>query len=99
MLQTPLGAISPNSASWPRKELIRAVRCRTSSSRVRCSIKPDCCSALLISTNLIVGRGDCLTDRFRVDRVVLSAFHIRFDVARPASAGRRGPSAVNSRPQ
>jgi len=46
--QTKLGKL-------PRDELTSMVRWRTNRSRVRCSIRIDCCSALLTGTNRIVG--------------------------------------------
>ena len=46
----------PNSAQWPLSALITIVRCRTSNSRARCSIRTDCCSALFTAAYPIVGR-------------------------------------------
>ena len=50
------GAMTPSSAMCPRKAFTSMVRCRTSRSRVRCSISIACCSAVLIGTKRMLGR-------------------------------------------
>jgi hypothetical protein len=55
-LAMPCAATMPNSARWPRKAFTSIVRCRTRRSRVRCTIRTDCASALLTGTKRMVGR-------------------------------------------
>jgi len=52
----PTGATMPNSARCARIALTSMVRCRTMSSRVRCSISTLCCSADFTATKRMVGR-------------------------------------------
>jgi len=47
--EAELGHVSPQAVD-------RAVRCRTSTSRVRCSTSTDSCSTVLTGTQRIVGR-------------------------------------------
>src|SRR5216683_1915183 len=49
------GAVTPNSAAWPRRALISMVRCLTSRSRTLSIISAACRSAVLTGTNRIPG--------------------------------------------
>ena len=52
----PCATTMPNSPQCPLSALISMVLWRTSSSRARCSIRTDCCSADFTAANRMVGR-------------------------------------------
>ena len=82
MLPTPCAAMTPNSASWPRSELIVCVRWRTSSARVRNNMASGL-RFFRLHRHKPHGRAlRRLDNRGRVIAVILLALEKRFDIDR-----------------